>query len=144
VLGTRDYLIEFEAVPLADGGTFMHLRYSLAMSLLARMAIKTYLATIGRGKVGFTVVGTVSNGSTGQAPRYIGGVRALVERNTMRYYLAMDSFLATLEETPATRLDQRLQHWFSAVEQYPQLHELDRELYLAMKHDEYRRQQNTD
>jgi hypothetical protein len=140
MLGTRDYQISFEAVPLPAGGTFMHLRYSLSMSLLARMAIRTYLATIGSGKVGFTTVGTGRNAE----PQYIGGVRALVERNTMRYYLALDSYLATLDVAPSTQLGQRLQSWFSAVEQYPQLHELDRDQYMSMKHAEYLRQQSAD
>jgi len=141
LLGTRDYLIELEAVPLPDGKTFLHLTYSYTMSFVAKVAVKTYLATIGSGKVGFTSLGIGSNGQL----QFIGGVRALMERNTMRYYLAIDSFLAAAADTPSTQLEKRLQSWFSAVEQYPrQLHELDRAEYIAMKRDEYLRQQTTD
>jgi hypothetical protein len=137
-LGTSDYRIALEAVPLPNGKTFLHLTYSYAVSLVGQMAMHTYLATIGRDKVGFTVIGTLANGQ----PDYIGGVRGVVERNTMRYYLAIDSFLEATHAAPAAQLDQRLQSWFTAVEQYPrQLHEMDRPAYLEMKHAEQLRQQ---
>jgi len=139
-LGTRDYRIGLEAAPLPGAGTFLHFTYAYSTGLLARIAIKTYLATIGRGKTGFTSLGM---GSDGQA-RYIGGMRALVERNTMRYYLAIESFLAATGEPTASQLETRLQSWFAAVEQYPQLQEMSRSQYMEMKHDEYLRQQRTD
>ena len=137
-MGTSDYRIELEAAPLGDSKTFLHLTYSYAMNFSARLAMQTYLATLGSGKVGFTQTGKPGAG----APEYIGGVRGLVERNTMRYYLAIDSFLDAATAPPGAQLDQRLQTWFSAVEQYPrQLHELDRGEYITMKRDEYLRQQ---
>jgi hypothetical protein len=136
-IGTHDYRIDLEAVPLPGGSTFLHLTYSYSMGFAARVAVKAYLATIGKGKVGFTADGTDREGQ----PRLIGGVRALVERNTMRYYLAIDSFLAVAAEAPSAQLDLRLHSWFSSVEQYPQLYELDRAEYVAMKHDEQLRQQ---
>ncbi|MBK7000056.1 MAG: hypothetical protein IPH35_08830 [Rhodoferax sp.] len=141
-MGSSDYRIELEAIPLPNAQTFLHFTYSYAMSFPARLAMQTYLATIGNGKLGFTETGPPGNGQ----PQYIGGVRALIERNTMRYYLAIDSFLASASEAnPSTRLEKRLQSWFSAVEQYPlQLHEVDRAAYLSMKHDEYVRQQTAD
>lgn len=138
--GTRDYLIELEAVALPGNTTFLHLRYSIYMSLLARVALKTYLATFGSDAVGFTISGSDRNGQ----PQYIGGVRALMERNTMRYYLTIESYLAASAEMPADQLNRRLQLWIDSVEQYPQLHGLDRNQYLAMKHDEYLRQQTGD
>jgi hypothetical protein len=69
-------------------------------------------------------------------------VRGMVERNTMRYYLAIEAYLGGLSAPPAQQLDKRLQAWFDATEKYPrQLHELDRSDYLDMKRREYRRQQ---
>ena len=69
-------------------------------------------------------------------------MRGLVERNTMRYYLAIDSFLGTGGAAPAARFEKNLQAWFTAVERYPrQLHEMDRDAYLEMKRAEYLRQQ---
>ena len=137
-LGTSDYRIALEAVALPNGRTFVHLNYSYAVSFAGRLAMQTYLGTIGSGKVGFTVVGRQGNGQ----PDYVAGVRGLVERNTMRYYLAIDSFLESAAVPPPAQLEQRLQSWFSAVERYPrQLHEVDRDAYLQMKYAEFARQQ---
>ena len=84
------------------------------------------------------MVGRQGNGQ----PDYVAGVRGLVERNTMRYYLAIDSFLESAAAPPQAQLEQRLQSWFSAVERYPrQLHEVDRDAYLQMKYAEFARQQ---
>jgi hypothetical protein len=140
-LGTSDFRIEFEAVPLQDGNTFLHFTYSYSVNLATRFATSTYLATIGRNKPGFTIIGTDRSGQ----PQYISGVRGIMERNTMRYYLAIDSYFATHSESPSVQLEQRLQSWFTAVEMYPlQLHELDRAEYFPMKRAEYLRQQTAD
>ena len=84
-LSTRDYRVVLEAVAVDDGATFIHFTYSYAYGFAGRLAMQTYLGTIGRGKVGFTVVSTRSDGR----PLHIGGMRGMVERNTMRYYLAI-------------------------------------------------------
>lgn len=140
-MGSSDYRINFEAVALPNAKSFLKLSYSYSMNFAARLAIQTYLATVARNKVGFTLLGKGSDGK----PTYIGGVRGLAERNTMRYYFAIDSFLAAGPEPPQRQLEIRLQTWFSAVERYPrQLHELDRGEYVSMKRDEYLRQQTTD
>ncbi len=70
-LGTRDYRILLEAVPLGDGRTFIHLSYSYGFGTMGRLAMQVYLGTIGRGKVGFTVAGTQADG----IPMNIGGTR---------------------------------------------------------------------
>lgn len=136
-LGTSDYRMELRAVPLPGGKTFMHLRYSYGYGVTSRLAMQGYLATLGRGKVGFTAVGQ------SQPPAYVGGVRGAVERNTMRYYLAIEAYLASLRRPSVQQLDARLQYWFDATEEYSeQLHEVARDSYLSMKKDEYRRQQS--
>lgn len=137
-MGTSDYLIRLEAVALPNAKTFLHLTYSYTVNFAARLAMQTYLGTVGSGKVGFTVIGTGADGR----PQYMGGVRGLMERNTMRYYLAIDTFLGAASAAPGTQLEKRLQGWFTAIEQYPrQLHEMDRAQYLEMKRAEYLRQQ---
>lgn len=142
-LSTSDYHIQLEAVSLADGKTFLHLTYSYAYSFTGRLAMQGYLATIGRDKVGFTTLQDVNGKSLHQSD-YVGGVRGLIERNTMRYYLAIDSYLAAFSAPPATQREMRLQNWFASTEQYHrQLHEMDRATYLEMKHNEYLRQQKT-
>lgn len=124
-LSTRDYRIALEATPLPGNKTFIHLGYSYAYGTAARLAMQAYLATLGRDKTGFTS----------------GGIRGVVERNTMRYYLAVDSFLAA---PAAAQRETRAAAWFDATEQYAaQLHEVDRADYLAMKRNEFTRLQQT-
>ena len=136
-LSTTNYRILFEAT-VEGGKTIVHFAYSYAFGATGRVAMQVYLATVGRGKVGFTVTGTQSDGR----PDYIGGVRGVVERNTMRYFLAIDSYLGAQSAPPAERLDKRLQKWYDATESYArQLHDVERNAYLEMKRREYRRQQ---
>ncbi|ASW01426.1 hypothetical protein [Paraburkholderia aromaticivorans] len=137
-LSTKDYRIVMEAVPVGDNRTFIHLTYAYGYGTAGRLAMKTYLATIGSDKVGFSSTPDSSAGET----QFVGGVRGLVERNTMRYYLAIDAYLAALSSPPNARLDKRLADWFDATERYPrQLHEVSRADYMQMKHNEYQRQQ---
>ena len=137
-LSTRNYRIVFEAIPLETGRTFIHLTYSYAYGFAGRLALQTYLGTIGRNKVGFTVVGTQSDGQ----PRYVGGLRGVVERNCMRYYLAIEAFLGALSAPPPAQFEKRINDWIDAIERYPlQLHEMKRNDYLEMKRKEYSRQQ---
>ncbi|HSJ81395.1 MAG TPA: hypothetical protein VK910_09260 [Thiobacillus sp.] len=139
-LSTRNYRIQLQAVPVGNGQTFLHLTYSYDYGMTGRLAMKTYLATIGSGKVGFTQTGRQSGGQ----PEHIGGMRGVVERNTMRYYLAIDAYLGALATAPPLQLQKRLQSWFSATEQYPrQLREVERAAYMDMKRSEYLRQQTS-
>jgi hypothetical protein len=136
--GTASYLISLEAVGLESGQAFVHLRYSYTYGFVGRLATKTYLATSGSDKVGFTVIGDPN----APKPQYIGGVRGAIERNTMRYYLAIDAYLGALGTPAPARFEESLERWFNATELYPrQLHEIDRDTYLAMKRSEYQRQQ---
>lgn len=137
-VGTRDYRIALSAVPLGKGRTFMHLSYSYGFGAAGRFAMQVYLATAGSDKVGFTVAGRDAGGQ----PVYISGVRGAIERNVMRYYLAIDAYLASLKVPPDQRVDQRIQAWFNSTERYPrQLREMDRSTYVAMKRGETERQQ---
>lgn len=137
-LGTRDYRIALEVVALDARRSFLHLSYSYAYGMLARLAMQGYLATIGRDKQGFSIVGRTADGQ----PVYLGGMRGLVERNAMRYYLAVEAYLGALSAPAPERLEKRLNDWYASVERYPlQLHELERDEYLHMKRQEIRRQQ---
>ena len=137
-VGTKNYRIVLEAVALDAKRTFVHMSYSYGYGMAARVAMQAYLATAGRSKVGFSVVGQRPDGK----PIYIGNVRGVVERNTMRYFLAIEAYLGALNRPPAERAEQRLHDWFAAIERYPvQLHELERNEYLEMKRRELKRQQ---
>ena len=137
-MGTSDYRILLQAVPLPGGKAFLHFTYSYNVNALGRMAMGAYLMTGGAGKVGFTV----KAGTSADAPQYIDGVLGLLERNTMRYFLAIDTFLQFAHTPSESRWDKRMRAFFTAVEQYPrQLHEMDWQTYEAMKRAEYARQQ---
>ncbi len=136
-LNTSDYRIAVETAPLAEGQTLLHLTYGYSFGFAGRLAMQTYLATVGRDKVGFSIVGKDADGR----PQYIGGVRGVVERNTMRYFLAIEAYLGALGLPAAERTTASLQAWWAATERYRrQLHELDRDDYLTMKQHEISRQ----
>ncbi len=137
-LGTKDYRILLEAVPVDDSHTFLHLSYTYAYGMVSSLAMQTYLATTGAGKVGFSIEGTDGDGK----PRYVKGMRGVLERNTMRYFLAIDAFLDSLAAPAAAQAEKRVNDWFSASERFPrQLHEMDRGEYVAMKQRETQRLQ---
>ena len=137
-VGTRDYHITIAAVPLDDKRTFMHLSYAYGYGVTGKMAMQMYLATVGADKVGFSVTGKDASGQ----PIYMGGVRGAVERNAMRYYLAIDAYLDSLSAPAGQQVERRIQGWFNASERYPrQLREMDRPAYVAMKRSEVERQQ---
>jgi hypothetical protein len=134
-MDTSDYRMVVEAVPIDSGRTFLHMGYAFSFGGTGHLAMHAYLATVARNKVGFTSrVGDAS-------AAYVGGVRGVVERNTMRYYLAIESYLRSLEQPPHQQLEYRLAAWFDATEKFSrQLHELERDEYLRMKRNEIRRQ----
>ena len=132
-LGTNNYRIEVEAIPLEGRKSFLHMSYAYSYGFGARMAMETYLATLGRSKVGFSTTG---HGSEAK-PDYVGGMIGLMERNTMRYYLAIEAYLDALAVPPAQREEKRLRDWYAGTERYArQLHEMDRADYLEMKRKE--------
>ncbi len=133
-LGTKDCSIILEVVAINEKQTFLHIVYSCRYSMAGWLLMKTYLSTIGRDKAGFTINGIQSDGK----PSYIGGMRGLVERNTMRYYLAIDAYMSALTLPADKQLEKRLSNWISAAEQYQQqLNEVDSQEYIRMKYKEY-------
>jgi hypothetical protein len=136
-LGTSNYRVKLEAVKLDAQRNFLHFSYSYHYGVAARMATQSYLATLGRNKVGFSITGHQANGQ----PDYVGGIRGIVERNTMRYYLAIEAYLGA----PAPQqLEKRLSDWYAGIERYPlQLHNIERNEYLEMKRKEVQPQGST-
>lgn len=136
-MSTRNYRLALEAVPLDAGRSFIHMSYSYAYGMAARLAMQGYLTTIGRDKVGFSIVGKDADGK----PMYVDSVRGVVERNTMRYYLAIEAYLGAYGAPAPDQLEKRLHDWFAATERHAlQLHEIERDEYLAMKRSEVQRQ----
>jgi hypothetical protein len=137
-LGTKNYRIVLEATPIDARSSFVHMSYSYGYGTAARIAMQGYLATLGRDKVGFSIVERKSDGT----PVYVGDLRGVIERNAMRYYLAIDAYLGALALPRAEQPEKRIREWITNVERYPrQLHEMERDEYLAMKRKELARQQ---
>lgn len=134
--GTTNYRILLEAIPLGPSRTFIHVRYSYNYGLMAKLAMQTYLNTLGSGKTGFTIESEDEAGN----PVYVTGLRGAIERNTMRYYLAIDAYLKSLRLPEDRRLEARLRDWHRSTERYAgHLHEISLRDYLAMKRKEYER-----
>jgi len=137
--GTGNYRIAFEAVGIGEGWSFVRLRYSYEYGVIGRLATQIYFATGGSGKPGFTVIDKLDQ----EQWLYVSGARGAIERNAMRYYLALVAYLDSRAEPVAQRFERSAERWFDATERYPlQLHEIEREAYLAMKRSEYARQQS--
>ena len=135
--GTRDHRMRFEALPLDRGRTFVHVSYAYSDSVALRLAEKVYFATLGRGKAGFTVTGTDRNGN----PVYIGGSRGAIERNAVRYYFAIQSFMNTLRYPEKNRFSMRISEWYDLTTRYrKQLFELEKKDYLTFKTKEHKNQ----
>jgi hypothetical protein len=134
---TKDHRMRFEALPLDGGRTFVHVSYAYRDSAALRLATKIYFATLGRGKVGFTVAGTDKNGK----PDYIGGPRGALERSAVRYYFAIQSFMNTLHYPEESRFSMRISEWYDLTARFPkQLIDLDKKKYIALKTREHKNQ----
>ncbi|MBZ0155280.1 MAG: hypothetical protein K8I29_03585 [Alphaproteobacteria bacterium] len=136
-LHTRDHRIEFDAIPLEGGKSFLHLRYAYRFDSWTRTAMKTYFSTIGRGKVGFTVTGRDDKGN----PVYVGGVKGAIERNAVRYYFAIQAYMDSLSAPPGERFEARINRWYDLTDRFPQqLFELEKGEYLTAKRKERKNQ----
>jgi len=134
---TKDYRIEFEAMPAEEGKTIAHYSYSYRSGFSARLGIKIYYQTIGYNKVGFTVIKTDEQGN----PVYVGGTRGMIERNAVRYYLAIRAYLDTLLYPDDERFKQRISRWYDLTDRYRrQLFELNKADYLRCKKRERQNQ----
>jgi hypothetical protein len=139
------YRLDFALRQVAAGADYFESRLNAASGpvgtrdyRIGRFAMQAYMSTAGADKVGFTVQGRDAGGQ----PVLTGGVRGAIERNVMRYYLAIDAYLASLKAPPDQRVDRAIQTWFNNTERYPrQLREMDRSTYVAMKRGEHVRQQ---
>ena len=132
-LDTGNYIITAEAVALGESSTFIHFSYSYDHGFITDLAMTGYFATLGSGKIGFTVVDKDYNGE----PVYVSGVRGVIERNTIRYYFVIQSFLDTLKVPVEERFEARIENWFDLTERYhAQLYEMDKKDYLAYKRKE--------
>jgi hypothetical protein len=133
-LGTQDYLIRFYATRLDDERSEVLVAFSVRYSHATHWAQRMYFSSLGRNRIGFTVTGHDAQGQ----PEYVRGLRAMVERNAMRLFLALQ---VSLESPEQESTDSRLRRWFALTEQYPlQLREMELDDYLNAKRREIRNQ----
>jgi hypothetical protein len=135
--GTKDHRMRFEALPLDGGRTFVHVSYTYSHNFSVRLAATIYFATLGHGKAGFTVDGADSNGN----PVYISGPRGAMERNAVRYYFAIQSFMDALRYPEGSRFSMRVSQWHDLTSRFRrQLFDLDKRDYLTIKAAEHKNQ----
>jgi hypothetical protein len=134
---TKDHRIRFEAVRLDECRTFIHFIYNYNCGLLARAALKTYYETIAHGKKGFSIIAVDKKGN----PVYQDGVRGSEERNAVRCYLAIQTYMDTLNISADQKFEEQMSHWYDLTERFPlQLHDLEKDEYLADKRREHNNQ----
>ncbi len=136
-LSVKDLRINLEAIPLDRSRTFIHFSYSCSYGLFTEIALKSYFSTLGRGKVGFSIVGTDRQGD----PVYVGGLQGAIERNAVRYYLAVLSYMDSLRFPEEQRFEQSISRWYDLTSQFPrQLSEVEKASYLNTKRQEHKNQ----
>ena len=127
---TSNYLIEVEVLKF-DTEVLIHFSLAYDTSFSSRLGTGVYLSTIGSDKVGFSQQLNEEN-----KKEFIKGVNGIIERNVMRYFLALSSYLKYHSDQ-----SKMMQDWFSSTEEYSQqLHEVERAEYLDAKKKEYEQQ----
>jgi hypothetical protein len=141
-MGTKDAKLWVRAIALGAEKSFVHLHYSYRTSLAGRLATGAYLQTLGLGKVGFSQELSVpSDDAQPKGERWVGGVRGIIERNTMRYFLGLSCALQfSNTNVPAQRFAKMASCWYEGSDRYSrQLYEMPVKDYLDMKRSEYAR-----
>ncbi len=132
-VGTSHYHLNVKAIPIDKSNSFIYFSYSYQYNFISSMGMGTYLATLGSGKVGFSVTDQNEQGK----PVYINGVRGIIERNAVRYYLAIQSYLDTRHIPSDKQFNARINKWFDLTEKHHlQLYEMSKKDYLEYKQQE--------
>jgi hypothetical protein len=135
IMGSSNYQVLTEVAPYQQR-TLVRVSSSYQGSRLSNMATQAYLRTFARDKVGFSVTGTDAYGK----PVYIKGLQAVIERNVVRSYMALQAHLEHDHRQPE-QFEQRIRRWYDLTETHAmQLREVERERYFSNKRREYRNQ----
>lgn len=131
-LGSSQYRVELRAIPY-NGQTLISVNSLYAPGRLTRMATYTYINVFARNKPGFTMV----KQDDAAKPSPITGFPAIIERSSVRAYLALKSLLTNRHLRPEQQFEARLRTWYDLNSPYnKQLYELDRNQYLDIKRRE--------
>jgi len=130
-LGSKDYRLRIEAQATTDNQSNIRLVYQSRYGFVARSALFIYLKTLGSGKIGF------SHEPNGQPVK---GIRGILERNAMRYLLALCAYFAN--RNPLKTLQDTLKNWHDYARVFnKELQEIDWIDYQKLKLQEYQDQQ---
>ena len=136
MLGTTAHRFEFEAGSVA-GKTVVALSSSFEPSMLSKLLTGIYLSTLGRERIGFSRAAT----EPGVPAGYVRGVKGMIERNVMRYYLALKAFLDAGDLPAGRQFEARASLAYDLMDLYPaQLRQMDKSEYLDIKFREHRNQ----
>ncbi len=138
-LGTGNYEMKLRVTPHDADHTLVDFHYRYEMGTRGRLALQGYLSTVGRAKVGFTLLAA----KPGVAAGYVSGIRGVTERNVVRYFLAIMAYLECLSpgSPVCADLPAAAARWFDLTARFPlQLFELSREAYLHNKRRELAQQ----
>lgn len=134
-MGTRDHRITIEVVAIDAMRSFVRLSYAYGFGLMGRAAMRAYLATVGRAKIGFSVETTADG-----VRQPVRGTRAALERNVMRYHLALLAYAQVDGQPGGDRTEARLRRWFELTERHAgQLREVPLDDYLREKRLDFAR-----
>jgi len=134
---SHDHRLKIEAMPIGQDKTFVHLSYSYRYGTFSYMTMKSYFGLFGGKRVGFSTTGVDSKGG----PVYVSGLKGAVERNVMRYYLAVEAYLDTLKYPAEQRFEKRISHWYDLTARFKrQLFEMEKKEYLDYKRRDIKNQ----
>jgi hypothetical protein len=134
-MGTGDYLIRVGCYRF-DSDVLLHLTVSYKTSYRSQVATSLYLSTLGADKVGFSRKANEQGEMV-----YVDGVNGIIERNVMRYYLALTVYMERFNQPTRDTHLKCAAAWYDATEAYKQqLHELNRLDYLQTKQKEFENQ----
>jgi hypothetical protein len=131
-LDTYDYRLTMEAIPLGERQVFTRVSFSFRYRFMTRMLSATYYA-FARSRPGFTVERITPEGE----PVLVTGRVAAIERNVMRFYLALQAQIEGLSQPEGERFEWRLRRWYALTQKYPrQLYDVEESAYLEAKRRE--------
>jgi hypothetical protein len=138
-MSSSDHKFRIMAVALDAKRSFVHLSYSYRYSPLQYIAIKSYFALFGSKVAGFSVEGVDEK----NGPVYVSGVKASIERNLMRYYMAILAYFDALKYSPEQRFEKRLSGWIDLSDRFQkQFPKIERKQYFEFKRTDLKNQNN--
>jgi len=133
--GKTGYDVDLVAIPL-EGQTLLYLKSRYAPGRVTRMATNTYVNVFAHDKPGFTEIQ-----KPGGEKKLITGFPAVIERSSVRAYLALKAYMINFHLPPAKRFEACLGTWYDLNRPYKkQLYELERDEYLQIKRREHQNQ----